>query len=233
MEYDALLDYSRVSARPTFEVNLNRTAHPAKVFRRPGIERRQRLLQAARTLLSRRDMTQISLADVAGEARIPKGSAYFFYKDISDLYLHLVGEFGAEMVADVSRPVPGTPEGWQDIIRSLIRRGVRFYARHPAARQLATNPRTTPDLKLRDRQNDISLGQIFRSHVEVHFRLPEHPGLDAAFFRAVEIADLMFCLSVLEHGRVTPPMAAEAAIACIAYLQVYLGESLPRRFDAR
>lgn len=174
-------------------------------------------------------MTQISLADVAGEARIPKGSAYYFYKDISDLYLHLVGELGAEMVADVSRPVPGTPEGWQDVIRSLIRRGVRFYARHPAARQLATNPRTTPDLKLRDRQNDISLGQIFRSHIEAHFRLPEHPGLDAAFFRAVEIADLMFCLSVLESGTVTEAMQREAGRASIAYLESYLPERLERR----
>ena len=118
------------------------SAKSPKAFRRPGIERRARLLQAARDLLVHTDMTEIGLTDVAKAAGIPKGSAYFFYRDIEDLYLHLLSEIDAELLADLSRPLTGAVVSWQDIVRRLIMRGVRFYARLPAARRgTAPEPR--------------------------------------------------------------------------------------------
>jgi AcrR family transcriptional regulator len=202
---------------------------PEKIPRRPGIERRTRLLRAARSLLARTDMTDINLPDVARLAGIPTSSAYFFYGNIEDLYLHLLAEIDSELVAEISRPLRDTPFSWQEVIKSLIARGVRFYAKHPAARQLITGPRTPPELKLRDRQNDVSLGHIFQSQVARYFVIPELRNGGSIFYRAVEIADLMFCLSVLEHGKITSTMADEAANACIAYLQFHIGEKLPRR----
>ena len=49
------------------------------------------------------------------------------------------------------------------------------------------------------------------------------------FSRAVEIADLMFGLSVLDNGMITNEMGAEAERAVIAYLGTYVPENLPRR----
>jgi hypothetical protein len=49
------------------------------------------------------------------------------------------------------------------------------------------------------------------------------------FFRAVEIADLMFSLSMLEHGSITPQMTEEAILAVTAYLGTHLPAALPRR----
>ena len=51
----------------------------------------------------------------------------------------------------------------------------------------------------------------------------------AIFFRAVEIADLMFSLSMLEHGAITPAMTEEAIRAVIGYLRTHLPATLPRR----
>ena len=51
-----------------------------------GIERRRLLLQSARALLAERDLDQVSLADVAAKAEVPKSSAYHFYADIEALY---------------------------------------------------------------------------------------------------------------------------------------------------
>ncbi len=225
-----LLEWIRVWFRLSFEVNLKMANRkpPEKILRRPGIERRTRLLQAARTLLARTDMTEINLTDVARFADIPVSSAYFFYEDIEDLYLHLLADIDAEMIADISRPLRVVPAAWQEVIHSLIARGVRFYAKHPAARQLITGPRTPPELKLRDRKNDVSLGHIFRSQVARYFKIPGLRDAGAIFYRAVEIADLMFCLSVLEHGKITATMADEAANACIAYLEFHIGRDLPR-----
>jgi hypothetical protein len=48
------------------------------------------------------------------------------------------------------------------------------------------------------------------------------------FFRAVEIADLMFSLSMLEHGSITPQMTEEAILAVTAYLGTHIPAVLPR-----
>ena len=73
------------------------------------------------------------------------------------------------------------------------------------------------------------MGGVFIDHLSAHFVLPELPGREAIFFRAVEIADLMFLLSVLEHGRVVSAMTAEGIRAVNGYLATYLPATLPRR----
>jgi hypothetical protein len=45
----------------------------------------------------------------------------------------------------------------------------------------------------------------------------------------VEIADLMFSLSVLEHGRITAEMTGEAVRAMVGYLSAHLPAELPLR----
>jgi AcrR family transcriptional regulator len=199
-------------------------------LRAPGIARRKRLLDAARTLLAQRDLDELSLADVARAARIPKGSAYHYYSDIMDLYLQLLGILGEEMLADVRRPIRGSPPAqWTGIVAALVRRGARYFGSHRAAQQLLIGPKTPPQLKLRDRQSDVRIGRLFEQQIELRFVLPERRGRTAIFFRAVEIADLMFSLSMLEHRAITAKMTDEAVRAVVAYLRSYFPADLPRR----
>jgi AcrR family transcriptional regulator len=208
--------------------NGRRTTPGAPVPRRPGIERRALLLAAARRLLDTRQMNQISLGDVARAARIPKGSAYHFYADIMDLYVHLLAELDRQMVEDLAAPLRTRIDTWQDVIAEMLRRGMRFYAAHGAARQLIISPRTPPELKLRDRRNDVALARLFERHIRERFSMPRLPDSTTVFFHAVEIADLMFSLSILEHGRITRRMATEAQRATVGYLRNFLPQRLPR-----
>jgi AcrR family transcriptional regulator len=194
-----------------------------------GIERRRRLLESARKLLDSRELNEITLGDVASQAGVPKGSAYFFYSDIEDLYASLQAVLHEEIIEALSHPIRKPLRRWQDVIPALNARGMEYYSHNPAARQLQIGPRTSPELKLRDRQSDVRLGKLYEQHIDALFELPELPDRSRIFFRAVEIADLMFTLSVLESGTITPAMCAEADRACIAYLESYLSESLPRR----
>jgi len=147
-----------------------------KAFRAPGIARRTRLLQAARQLLKNRDLASLSLADVAAKARIPKGSAYHYYGDILDLYAQLLALIDDELLEDARRPMRNASiESWADVVEILIRRAVRYYAADPAARQLILSAKAPPELKLRDRQNDIQIGDVFARHIEARFVLPAHP----------------------------------------------------------
>ena len=206
-----------------------RRLHKAS-FRAPGIARRKRLLAAARALLAHRGLDEISLADVARAARIPKGSAYHYYGDILELYVQLIAVFGKEMLEDVRRPIRGrAPASWADIVAALVRRGARYFNDHRAARELLISPKTPPELKLRDRQSDKRIARLFEEQIEERFVLPRSAARTAMFFRAVEIADLMFSLSMLERGSITQQMTGEAIRAVTGYLGTHLPAALPRR----
>jgi AcrR family transcriptional regulator len=198
-------------------------------LRKNGIARRQQLIQAARTLLETRDLDQVSLGEVAAAAKIPKGSAYHFYDDIKDLYASLLANMEEELLAVLDAPIYSKVRDWQHVVALLNERGVAFYAASRASTQLQIGPKVPTDLKLRDRQNDATVGRIYERHIDSMFELPEIPARATIFFRAVEIADLMFSLSVLEHGCITPEMAQEASRAMCAYLRCYIPEKLPRR----
>jgi AcrR family transcriptional regulator len=194
-----------------------------------GIARRELLLASARALLAERELDEISLGDVAAHAGVPKGSAYHFYADISDLYTALLALTEEEVLENQSARITEPVHEWADVVRILIRRGVRFYNANRPHCQLQIGPKAPPELKLRDRRSDVALGGIYRQQMESFFAVPELPNGPQVFFRAVEIADLMFGLSVLDTGRITEEMAAEAERAVIAYLGTYLPAKLPRR----
>ncbi len=194
-----------------------------------GIARRELLLSAARELLNERELDEISLGDVAARAGVPKGSAYHFYDDIKDLYAALLAVTEEELLKTQSLPITDPVRQWPDVVRILLRRGVAFYNANRASRQLQIGPKTPPELKLRDRRSDFALGGIIQRQMHARFELPEIPNVARIFFCAVEIADLMFGLSVLETGQITPEMGAEAERAVVAYLGTYLPAKLPRR----
>lgn len=201
----------------------------APVFRAPGIARRERLIRAARELLTTHELDALSLADVAAHARIPKGSAYHYYRDVMDLYGQVLALIHEDMYRHLRRPLREPIRHWTDIVTELIHRGERYFTSDPAARQLTLSAKAPPELKLNDRRSDVRLASVFRDKIETYFVLPESEHWDVIFFRAVEIADVMFTLSVLEHGKMTAEMTAEAVRASIGYLRAHVPETLERR----
>jgi AcrR family transcriptional regulator len=187
------------------------------------------MMDATRVLLTRRDLHEITLGDVARAAGVATSSAYHYYADIEELFVSLQAEVQRELVGALQRPLRAPFARWQDVIVAINRRGVRYYNSNPAARQLQIGPRTPPELKLRDRRSDAAIGRLYEQHIDRHFELPMLPRRSTVFFRAVEIADLMFCLSLVDAGLITTEMHAEADRACIAYLESYLPRALPHR----
>ena len=198
-------------------------------LRKNGIARRRRLLDAARSLLQDHDLDEISLGDVAAVADVPKGSAYHFYSDIKDLYVSLLADVEEELQTILKAPIRRQVDSWTGVVEILTKRGIDYYAKNPASMKLQVGPKTPPDLKLHDRTNDVALGKIYEQQIGAFFELPEVADRSTIFFRAIEIADLMFALSVLEHGQITSDMEEEANRAMCAYLDCYIPKDLPRR----
>ncbi len=187
-----------------------------------GVERRAALLQAARELLEEREIEDISFRDIASHAGVPEGSAYHFYANRFDLFTALAAELSEDFIKAHRKPVPPSKRAsWKDLAEHLVDVGARIYAASAPARQLLIGVKTPPEVKQADRINDLQVGEVMYEVFAKYFAIPDNDEMRAAFYYFIEITDLMFMLSLMEHGKITPAMTAEAKRAGVAYLGSY------------
>jgi len=191
--------------------------------RKPGRERRRQLLDAAYDLLCERPIEDVSFRDIAERAEVPEGSAYHFFANRFDVFSALAKVLSERFIAAHRKPVPAAAlASWRHLAGHLIDVGARVYAHNPPARQLFIGGKTPPEVKLADRINDRDVGNVMYEVFAQHFDIPVTTSMRDAFYYFIEITDLIFTLSVIEHGRITRGMQDEAGRAGIAYLATYL-----------
>jgi len=189
---------------------------------------REALLAAARELLAVHDSSQITLADIAAHAAVPKSSAYHFYKDALGLYVELVALLDAELQGLIQQPLPQV-QGWEEAMGVIIDRAASFFENNPAAQQLMLSSQTPSLIKRFSRRADLDTSRLIEGLIDTQFILPNIPDRSRVFFHAVEAADLMFGLSLFESGELVGTMVEEAKRMSCAYLALYLPKHLPRR----
>jgi AcrR family transcriptional regulator len=193
------------------------------VTRKRGRERRKLLLKATYDLLCVRPVEDISFRDIADQAGVPEGSAYHFFANRFDVFSALAEELSDQFVEAHRRRVPASRrKNWQALAEHLIDVGAKVYAENPPARQLLIGGKTPPEVKQADRINDRAVGNVMYEVFAEYFELPDSDEMRNAFYYFIEITDLIFTLSVIEHGAITPAMLAEAKRAGIGYLGTYL-----------
>jgi AcrR family transcriptional regulator len=193
------------------------------VTRKRGRERRKLLLKAAYELLCARPVEDVSFRDIADEAGVPEGSAYHFFANRFDVFSALAKELSDLFIEAHQRTIPPSRrKSWRALAEHLVDVGERVYADNPPARQLLVGGKTPPEVKQADRINDRAVGNVMYEVFAEHFELPESDEMRNAFYYFIEITDLIFTLSVIEHGEITPTMLAEAKRAGIGYLGTYL-----------
>ena len=184
-----------------------------------GVERRRQLLQAAYDLLCERDIEDISFRDIARRAGVPEGSAYHFYANRFDLFTALAGDMSELFVAAHNRPIPaGCNSDWRRLAKHFISTGVNVYRNNPPARQLLIGGKTPPQVKLTDRLNDREVARVMARIFTEYFSALKETDLETVFYYFIEITDLVFSLSVIEHGEITDEMIQQAQFAGIGYL---------------
>ncbi len=191
--------------------------------RRRGRERREKLVQAAYELLSERPIEEISFREIAERAEIPEGSAYHFYSNRFDIFAALANSLSEKFIVEHRKPVPiAKRENWQSLAEHLVDVGARVYKNNPPAMQLLIGGKTPPEIKQADRFNDKEVGKVMHAVLAEYIDIPDTEEMHNAFYYFIEITDLIFTLSVIEHGKITKEMLAEAKRAGVAYLGTYL-----------
>lgn len=194
-----------------------------KATRKPGRERRQRLLEATYELLCEHPVEEVSFRDIAKHADVPEGSAYHFFANRFDIFSALASDLSALFVEAHKKPVQKAKrKTWQGLIKHFVNVGAKIYAENPPARQLLIGGKTPPEVKQADRINDRAVGDVMYDVFASHFEIAATKKARDAFYYFIEITDLIFTLSMIEHGKITPAMLDEAKRAGTAYLGTYV-----------
>jgi AcrR family transcriptional regulator len=192
------------------------------VSRAPGRKRRKALLDATYDLLCEIDIEEISFRDIAARAKIPEGSAYHFFANRFDVFAALGKDLSDQFAKAHAKPVPQSRRRtWKQLAGHLVDVGAAVYARSPPARQLLIGGKTPPQVKQADRINDRAVGEAMHQSFSRYYDIPDTEAMRNAFYYFIEITDMMFTLSNIEHGEITPGMLAEAKRAGVAYLETY------------
>jgi AcrR family transcriptional regulator len=190
--------------------------------RAPGRKRRKALLDAAYALLCENDIEDVSFRDIASRADVPEGSAYHFFANRFDVFSAVVKTLSEEFVAAHEKTVaPSRRKTWQQLAAHLVDVGAAVYEKNPPARQLLIGGKTPPEVKQADRINDREVADAMHRSFSRYFDIPDTDEMRNALCYFIEITDLMFTLSIIEFGEITPAMIAEAKRAGVAYLETY------------
>ncbi len=198
-----------------------RKERPPKT-RAPGRKRRQELLDAAYDLLCEEEIEDISFKDIAKRAGVPEGSAYHFFANRFDVFAELAYALNEKFARAHEKLVPPSKrKSWNQLAEFMVDIGARIYARTPPARQLFIGGKTPFEVKQADRKNDRDVADAMHRSFARYFDIPDTEEMRDAFYYFIEITDLMFTLSIIEHGKITLAMLKNAKRAGVAYLETY------------
>jgi AcrR family transcriptional regulator len=206
------------------------SASRTRVVQARGDRRRAAILKAAIALLNANDAAQITYSDVGRRAGVPLSSMHHFYKDLQAIYFAIVADDNDALSKRLNAPLRAAHlRSWHTIWSEMTNRQVRHLRANPGVSQLLIGGKVTPEFKLQDREIDLKLARIIEAAVNQHFVLPILGSRTHIFFVALEIVDLLFTLSMIDHGTLTAKMVQESKKASVAYLSLYLGADLKRR----
>ena len=194
-------------------------------MRAPGLKRRQALIDATYELLCERDIEDVSFRDIAARAEVPEGSAYHFFANRFDIFSAVADSLSEKFIAAHAAPAPeSVRSSWEAMAGYLVDVGADVYAQNPPARQLLIGGKTPPEVKQADRLNDRAVADAMHASFSRYFEIPDTDEMRHAFYYFIEITDLIFTLSIIEHGTISGTMLEEAKRAGVAYLKTYRPE---------
>jgi len=193
---------------------------PARLpTRKPGIERYNRIIEAAETLILEAGSLQgITLDAIARRAEVPRVSLYYFFDSIESLMDTLYQRGVQKMVAEL--PLAPQAADWRDMMLLYID-GVRdFYINNRVEMILALLPVSLVSVNQVSREFGQALFQLLHSQGLV----PKSQQVVRALEMASELGDLVWRKSLIERGTLTPAYTREVKRVVLSYLEAVLSD---------
>ena len=195
------------------------TKSTRKPTRKPGIERYNRIIEAAEGLILEANSLQgITLDAVAQRAGVPRVSLYYFFDSIESLLDALYQRGVQKMVA--SLPQAPRAADWREMMLLYVDGARDFYLSNRVEMILALLPISLLSVNQVSRDFGQSLFQLLHAQGLV----PKTQKVLRACEMTSELADLVWRKSLIEKGTLTPAYTREVKRVVIAYLESVLAD---------
>lgn len=195
------------------------TKSTRKPTRKPGIERYNRIIEAAEGLILEANSLQgITLEAVAQRAGVPRVSLYYFFDSIESLLDALYQRGVQKMVA--SFPQAPRAADWREMMLLYVDGARDFYLSNRVEMILALLPVSLLSVNRVSRDFGQSLFQLLHAQGLV----PKTQKVLRACEMTSELADLVWRKSLIEKGTLTPAYTREVKRVVIAYLESVLAD---------
>lgn len=105
-------------------------------MQKPNPIKRRRILDAAAALFARQPYHDVRLEDVAAEAKVGKGTIYIYFPGKDELYLCLIDEGFARLVAELEQREQGRQGSARAALQRILAALVHFAVEHPHLSEL-------------------------------------------------------------------------------------------------
>ncbi|MBV1909472.1 MAG: TetR/AcrR family transcriptional regulator [Kangiellaceae bacterium] len=184
------------------------------------------ILNTTKNMLEQNRGYDISIYDIAKNARIPGPSIYRFFPSTEAIILSIAKTYLNEIQTALTVVAEEKHNSWQDYFHRSSDIARQFYRRHPLSMKLIFGW-SLPEVKLVDKQavTDIAT-DINRSLSEAQL-IPTIEGLLKHTIIAIEINDAIWKVSYERHRDITDFYFEESFQALISYLGLYLPKMKP------
>jgi AcrR family transcriptional regulator len=105
-------------------------------MQKPNPIKRRRILDAAASLFARQPFHDVRLEDVAAQAGVGKGTIYIYFPGKDELYLCLIDEGFAQLVAELEAQEQGQRGSARAALQRILGALVHFAIEHPHLSEL-------------------------------------------------------------------------------------------------
>ncbi|PKH07544.1 TetR/AcrR family transcriptional regulator [Moritella sp. Urea-trap-13] len=184
---------------------------------------------AAKKLVAKRNIVNISMYDVAKEASIATSTIYHHYPNMESLIYKLLDDVFVDFERVLEEAIkPDEITHWSDINRMIEGGFVRYYSENPIAQKILLGLHIYDSVRHADVNNDLILALKVEDIYRRYFLLPPLPKDVNIFAIALQVADKVYSMNYCESGSIPVKMAREAVILTECYLGAYLPRVLPR-----
>ena len=186
-------------------------------------EKLLKIHQAVFQLMERREVSDISMYDVAKECGMATSTVYHHYSNIERLFQHLLQDIFADFDKLLQQSVKKDQiHHWTDINRMIESTYVDYYNSHSVARKLILGRHTFSELLHADSLHDLQMGLQIEKLYRQFFDIPKLNQPINIFAISSQVADKLYTLSCIKYGYITPEMAKEAIYLTESYLLRYI-----------
>ena len=197
-----------------------------QIYRKPkqarGVQKFEKILDAAHRLIDEKPEQEISLYDIADEASVATGSVYHFFPTVESVMVALVERYD-QIFADLIRDIDpaNNNDTWQDLLIAHTETSRKFINERPPALMLLIGPLRTWQSRQVDTIGDANIAQAMLESYGRHFILPQTPKPEVILHHSIRILESLWELSYQQNGYVTDEISTETNRAMIAYLSLY------------